>query len=76
MADPRASNVSFTSDLAEELDQIRIREDYELHDISHTSTAAPSLYPYSGDQEEQHLLDVQADENGEKLEYVATSPDP
>ena len=73
MADPRISGVSFTSDLAEELDQIRVREDYELNDISHTSTAAPSPYFYNGDQVEQHLLNVQATENGERSRYVATS---
>lgn len=72
MADPRASGVSFTSDLAEELDQIRVRENYELNDISHTSTAAPSLYLYNGDQEEQHLLNVQANEDDERSRYVAT----
>ena len=73
MADPRASGVSFTSDLAEELDQIRVRENYELNDISHTSTAAPSLYLYNGDQEEQYLLNVQANEDDERSRYVATS---
>lgn len=73
MADPRASEVSLPSELAEELDQIRVREDYELNDISYSSTAVPSPSPYTEDQEEQHLLHVQANEDNERSKYADTS---
>lgn len=69
MADRRISEVTFTSDLAEELDQIQVRENYELNEI----LVVPSPYPYTGDQEEQHLLQVQANENDEGSKYLVTS---
>lgn len=74
MADPRASEISFTSDLAEELDQTRVRENYELNDFPQTSSAASSLYPYVAYQEDQHLLDVQATENDESSRCVSAFP--
>ena len=59
MADPRASGVGFPSDLGDE----RVREDYELNDVSRTSFPAPSPYSYKGDQDEQFLLHPESTKN-------------
>ena len=56
MAHHRVSEVSFSSDLADELDRIEVREDYELDNMSQISQVPPTPIPDTGDQDEERLL--------------------
>jgi hypothetical protein len=66
MVDPIASETGVSSDLADELDRIHVHGDYELKALSNISEVAPSPFPFIENQEEEHLLNVQANEkNGQ-----------
>ena len=70
MADQRMSEVSFSSDLADEFDRIRVRESYELEEVSRQNTPTPSPLPDVTDQEDEHFLKTQTAKNTQKPRYT------
>lgn len=70
MAEQRLSEVSFSSDLADEFDRIRVRESYELEDVSRQHTPTPSPLPDVTDQEDEHLLNTQTAKNIKRPRYT------
>src|ERR1700744_4335917 len=74
MSYPRVSEVSFSSDLAEELDQNAARDDWELYEIADASTKTPSQAVFLVDEEDQHLLDINTEQNRERSRCVTIFP--
>ena len=70
MAEQRLPEVSFSSDLADEFDRIRVRESYELEEVSRQNTPAPSPLPDVTYQEDEHLLNTQTQKNMKKPRYT------
>lgn len=70
MAEQRLSEVSFSSDLADEFDRIRVRESYELEEVSRQNIPVPSPLPDVTDQEDEHLLNGQTAKNIQKPRYT------
>ena len=64
------SELSFSSDLADELDRIRVRESYELDEVCRQNTPTPSPIPDVTDQEDEHLLDAQTAKTTRKSRYT------
>lgn len=59
MTDHRASAVSFSSNMADELDRIQVQEHYELSSFSKTPELIPLPFQHTEDQKEEQLLNVQ-----------------
>ena len=70
MAEQRLSELSFSSDLADDFDRIRVRESYELENVSRQHTPTPSPLPDMTDQEDEHLLNTQTAKNTQKPGYI------